>query len=104
MKAWAHEAASRGYRLVLLPIPDAAEVHGAASEGQPAGFAGVRSAFLEAAGNAAVAVVDPLEALRDHKLRTGEDLYFKMDGHPNPAGHRVLGSWLAETLRAWVER
>jgi hypothetical protein len=63
MKAWAHQAALRGYRLVLMPIPDASEVHGAASEGLLESIAAIRSVFLEAARNAAVAVIDPVEVL-----------------------------------------
>jgi len=104
MKAWAREAALRGYRLVLLLIPDASEVHGAAGEAPPENVAGIRAAFLDEARNAAVAVIDPAEALRDHRRRTGEELYFKRDGHLNQTGHQVLGVWLAEQLRSWVGR
>jgi hypothetical protein len=104
MKAWAHEAGLRGYRLVLMLIPDAAEVHAAAGEGALENIGEIRAVFLEEARKAAVAVVDPSEVLRDHRRRTGEDPYFKLDGHPNKTGHRVLGSWLAEILRPWMQR
>jgi lysophospholipase L1-like esterase len=98
--AWQEHARAQGYVLALLLIPDAEEVQWDTTPERLAQRAAVREVFAEAAEAAGIQVLDPLEDMRHHYCASGEDLYFRGDGHWNAAGHRFVAEWLDEALFA----
>lgn len=90
----------RGARLAVVAIPYREQVYADAPSGPgydtayPQAWIG---AWAEAAG---IPFLDLLPRLREHALRTDEDLYVEDDIHWNERGHALTGAW----LRDWFQQ
>lgn len=100
VKAWAHDAEAKHYRLKLLFIPDREEVQGTFSDGTIRRLQFVRSVFSRAAASAGLEILDPAADMRQRWCQTNEPFYFDVDGHWNANGHRFIAAWLANRVRA----
>ena len=84
-------AAERGARMALVPVPEQVlvvpetSIPGLAPEDYQ-----VQERLRRFAAAENIAYVDPLPALRAHWETTGERLYFPIDRHLTPTGHRVV--------------
>ncbi len=63
----------------------------------------VRETLLAICDRQEIELIDPLEAMKEEAKRLAEDgewLYFPLDGHWTPKGHRFVAHMLAERIRA----
>jgi len=95
----AHDEARRlNASFVLLPLPMKPQVEGGLSE------LVLRSSRLNELVSAqatrdGIAVLDPLQRLRDARLR-GSVPFFPHSSHLSPEGHAIVGEWLAPKVAA----
>jgi lysophospholipase L1-like esterase len=87
-----------GIPLVVYSIPQQYQV---LAGGQ--GVGGLDRHFAETAARDSFVWIPALPGLAESYRRTGEDLFFRFDGHLNPRGCEIVGNHLAVCLRPVVE-
>jgi hypothetical protein len=102
------EVARRGRRLAVMYFPDRRQVLPQAWEDTLACWPDARTMrwdldrpnrlLGEALRGASVPYLDLTPPLREHVQRTGQSVFFALDGHFNPDGHRQV----AEVVRRWL--
>ena len=96
------DARSLGAQLIVLVIPERSQVLRFEEEPQ-SGRDAIEQQFVAWFDREAVRHVEVLAALRAARER-GESPFFKIDGHLNSTGHRVVGETLADRMVQVIQR